>query len=222
KTLEWLDELRDNLRLSRRTNLKDTPPDDIDLEVITNNIRVVLARIGEESRELGGEYPQIASAINDAFESHWQELFVPEPIVNGKKVAFRRHNNGLESSHRRTRKAIRERTGRSETNSEMEQFGDLLAILSNLWNPTYQKEILRDVVDLGHSLSPFVKDLPKLRKEYRETRKGPEIQIADEKRRGILEDFIQALETTGSSNELVYTLQSILGVEADMEAVCLC
>jgi hypothetical protein len=222
KTLEWLDELRDNLRLSRRTNLKDTSPDDIDLEVITKNIRVVLARISEESRELGGEYPQIASAINDAFESHWKELFVPEPIVNGKKVAFRRHNNGLESSHRRTRKAIRERTGRSETNSEMEQFGDLLAILSNLWNPTYQKEILRDVVDLGYSLSHFVNDLPKLRKEYRETRKGPEIPIADEKRMGILEDFIQALETTGSSNELVYTLQSILGVEEDMEAVCLC
>lgn len=109
-----------------------------------------------------------------------------------------------------------------ETNSEMEQFGDLLAILSNLWNPTYQKEILRDVVDLSYSLSPFVNDLPILRKEYRETRKGPEIPIADEKRMGILEDFIQALETTGSSNELVYTLQSILGVEADMEAVCLC
>jgi len=62
KTLEWLDELRDNLRLIRRTNLKDTPPDDIDLEVITKNIRVVLARISEESRERGGEYPQIASA----------------------------------------------------------------------------------------------------------------------------------------------------------------
>ena len=222
KTLEWLDELRDNLRLSRRTNLKDTPPDDIDLEEVLMNIRAVLARISEESRELGGEYPQIASAINDAFESHWKELFVPEPIVNGKKVAFRRHNNGLESSHRRTRKAIRERTGRSETNSEMEQFGDLLAILSNLWNPTYQKEILRDVVDLSYSLSPFVNDLPILRKEYRKTRKGPEIPIADEKRMGILEDFIQALETTGSSNELVYTLQSILGIEGDMEAVCLC
>ncbi len=75
---------------------------------------------------------------------------------------------------------------------------------------------------LGYSLSPFVNDLPKLRKEYRETRKGPEIQIADEKRMGILEDFIHALETTGSSNELVYTLQSILGLEADMGAVCLC
>ncbi|MCW3142150.1 MAG: hypothetical protein N2V72_08305 [Methanophagales archaeon] len=139
-----------------------------------------------------------------------------------KKVAFQRHNNWLERSHRRTRKAIRERTGRSETNSEMEQFGDLLAILSNLWNPTYQKEILHDVKDLGHSLSPLIKDLPKLRKEYRKSRTGPEIPIADEKRMGILEDFIQALESTKSPDELVDTLQSILGADVDMGAVCLC
>ena len=139
-----------------------------------------------------------------------------------KKVAFRRHNNWLESNHRRTRKAIRERTGRSETNSEMEQFGDLLAILSNLWNPTYQKEILHDVKDLGYSLGPFIKDLPKLRKEYHETRKGPEIPIADEKRMVILEDFIHVLESAKSSDELVVTIQSILGVEKNMGAVCLC
>ena len=71
--------------------------------------------------------------MNNAFESHWEELFVPYPIVNGKKVAFLRHNNWLESSHRRTRKAIRERTGRSETNSEMEQFGDCEAFLINFF-----------------------------------------------------------------------------------------
>ena len=222
KTLEWLDELRDNLRISRKTNLKDSTPGDIDLEEVTRNIKAVLAKICEEGRELGGNFPQIASAINNAFESHWKELFVPDPIFNGKKVAFRRHNNGLESSHRRIRKAIRERTGRSETNSEMEQFGDLLAILSNLWNPTYQKEILHDVKDLGYSLSPFIKDLPKLRKEYRKSRTGPEIPIADEKRMGILEDFIDVLESAKSSDELVDTLQSILGVEEDMGAVCLC
>ena len=77
---------------------------------------------------------QIASAINNAFESHWEELFIPDPIVNDKKVAFRRHNNGLESSHRKIRKAIRERTGRSETNSEMEQFEDCEAFLITFLN----------------------------------------------------------------------------------------
>ncbi|RCV65238.1 PEGA domain-containing protein [Methanophagales archaeon] len=85
KTLEWLDELRDNLRISRKTNLKDSTPGDIDIEEVTRNIKAVLAGICEESRELGGNFTQIASAINNAFESHWEELFVPDPIVNGKK-----------------------------------------------------------------------------------------------------------------------------------------
>ena len=67
---------------------------------------------------------------------------MPDPIVDGEKISFRRHNNGLESSHCRIRKAICERTSREETNREMEQFGDLTAILSNLWNKTYQKEVL--------------------------------------------------------------------------------
>ncbi len=86
----------------------------------------------------------------------------------------------MESSHHKTRKGIRERTGKSETNHEMEQFGDLFAILSNLWNETYQKEIIKDVVDIGSSLSPFLKDLPRLRNEYRETRRGDAIPIDDD------------------------------------------
>ena len=61
--------------------------------------------------------------------------------------------------------------------------------------------------------SGVITDLPKLRKEYHETRKGPEIPIADEKRMGILEDFIHVLESVKSSDELVDTLQSILGVD---------
>jgi SRSO17 transposase len=67
KTLEWLDELRDNLWISRKNNLKDSAPGDIDLEEVLKNIRAVLAKICEEGRELGGQYPQIASAINNAF-----------------------------------------------------------------------------------------------------------------------------------------------------------
>ena len=76
--------------------------------------------------------------------------------------------------------------------------------------------------DIGYSLSPFIKDLPKLRKEYRKSRSGPEIPIADEKRMGIPEDFIYVLESAKSSDELVDTLQAILCVEEDMGAVCLC
>jgi len=212
RTLGWLEDLRDNLRISRKNHLKDFSQDDIDLEDILEDIKDVLAKIRKEGRELDGKYNKIAMDINDAFDRHWDELFVPAPIVNGKRISFRRHNNGLESSHRRIRKAIRERTGRSETNREMEQFGDLLAILSNLWNKTYQKEILNDVKDLGVTLSQFVNELPRLRKEYRHARRGPEISIADDDRMGVLEDFVQALDSPNLQNDLLSTLRSILRV----------
>ena len=84
---------------------------------------------------------------------------------------FSQSEVGLFGSTGNTRKSIRERTGRSEINREIEPFGDLLAILSNLWNETYQKEILFDIENIGRSLIPFVKDLPRLRKEYREIRR---------------------------------------------------
>jgi hypothetical protein len=219
KILQWLDELRDNLRITRKNNLKDSSPIDIDIEKVLKTIKEVLQKIRMESWKLEKQYQQIASAINDAFESHWDELFVPDPIVDDRKISFRRHNNGLESSHRRIRKAIRERTGRSETNREMEQFGDLLAILSNLWNETYQKEIIHDVVDIGSAFSPFVNELPILRKEYRKIRQGCVVPIADTERINVLEDFIKVLEMTGSSCELIPALQSILGVEASVEAI---
>ncbi len=210
KILQWLDELRVHLRITRENNLKDSLPTDVKLEDVLTKIKEVLLKIRMESWKLGKQYQQIASTIIDSFESHWEELFVPEPIVNGKKVSFRRHNNGLESSHRKTRKAIRERTGRAETNREMEQFGDLLAILLNLWNETYQKEILHDVVDIARSFSPFVKNLPTLRNEYRETRSGDAIPIDDAKRLNILENFIDVLETNEPDTELISALQSVL------------
>ena len=217
--MQWLDELRDDLRITRNNNLKDSKPIDIELDKILKKIKEVLHKIRMESWKLDKQYQRIASTIIDAFESHWEELFVPDPVVNGRKISFRRHNNGLESSHRRIRKAIRERTGKSETNQEMEQFGDLLAILSNLWNETYQKEILQDVVYIGRSLSPFVKDLPRLRKEYRETRRGDAIPIDDEERFSILENFIDVFENNELDSVLISSLQSILEVEGCSEFI---
>jgi hypothetical protein len=220
KILQWMDELRDNLRVTRKINLKDSLPVDVDIDEILIKMRGEFVNMRFESRKLGEQYQNIVSVISDSFERHHKELFVPYPIVDGKIIPFKRHNNGLESSHRRARKAIRERTGRAETNREMEQFGDLLAILSNLWNETYDKEIIGDCGDLGHALSLFVKDLPMLRKEYRKIRRGPAIPIADTKRMCVLEDFIEVLESANQSSELIATLQSILGVETGVVAVC--
>lgn len=220
KTLEWLDKLREQLRISRKDHLKDNPPDEIDIEIVKEDAKEILSTIHDEGEGLGGKYAKIASDINTAFDNHWSELFVPDPIVNGKKIHFKRHNNGLESSHRNTRKSIRERTGRSETNCEMEQFGDLLAIVSNLWNKTYQEEILGDVDDLCAALFPFVHNLPKLRKEYRKVRKGPDIPIPDSKRLDVLEKSLDLLESAESHEVLISKLQSILCAPNEVETIC--
>lgn len=218
-TLSWLDMLREQLRIYRDGHLKDEPSKTIDIEHIEEDITKILLKIRKEGREFGGKYEKVASQINKAFEDHWAVLFVPDPVVNGEKIPFKRHNNALESSHRRTRKAIRERTGRSETTREMEQFGDLFAILSNLWNPTYQDEILDDVDDLCDAFSPFIKELPRLRKEYREARKGPEIQIRDNKRLNVLNEFVRVLESDELKDSMISTLQSILRVTDDMAII---
>jgi hypothetical protein len=59
-----------------------------------------------------------------------------------------------------------------------------------------------------------------IQKEYREIRRGPAIPIADVKRICVLEDFIEVLESTKPSGELISTLQAILGAEMSVEAVC--
>lgn len=210
KTVEWLDEFCDLLKVSCKQHLKDYFPDIESLEDCKKLIKKRLNEVVVESRELEGDYERIALRIKNGFERHWDELFIPDPVVNGKRLSFRRHNNGLESSHRRMRKAIRERTGRAETNREMEQFGDLLALLSNLWNKTYQKEILCTVNDFAFSLNCFVDALPTLRKEYRRVRVGPEISISDGKRMDVLTGFVELLESGGSFDELFSPLKKIL------------
>jgi len=72
---------------------------------------------------------------------------------------------------------------------------------------------------MGHSLSPFVKDLPRLRNEYRETRRGNTIPIDDEERLSILENFIEVFENNELNSVLISSFQSILEMEGCSEIV---
>ncbi len=218
RVLGWLEGVRTDLRLTRMNHLKDSSMDETDIHIVLKDIKARLSTISREGNELGGKYVGNAKKITDAFERHWDELFVPYPVVNGIKIRFKRHNNGLESSHRRIRKSIRERTGKAETNLEMEQFGDLVAIVSNLWNPKYQKEIMSDVSDLAASLSPFVEELPRLREQYRVARAGPEFPIADSGRKECLELFVRSLESQNPIDEIMHICQ--LFVPKNATAAC--
>ncbi len=86
--MQWLDELCYNLRITRKTDLKDCLPTDVDIDGVLTQIRKVLVEIRVEGRNLGGKYLRIASAISDAFKSHWDELYITDPIIDGKKGAI--------------------------------------------------------------------------------------------------------------------------------------
>ena len=73
-----MDELCDNLRITRKTNLKDFLPTDVDLDGVLTQIRKVLVEIRVEGRNLGGKYLRIASAVSDAFKNYWDELFITD------------------------------------------------------------------------------------------------------------------------------------------------
>ena len=218
RTLGWLDDLRTHLRITRTNHLKDSLPMVDNFDATLKDIKNTLARIVKEGKELGGKHKRISASIKSSFDDHWEELFVPDPIVDGKRITFKRHNNSLESSHRRIRKSIRERTGNSETNREMEQFGDLLAILSNLWNENYQKEIIGDINDFAHHLSQFVEELSHLRNEYRVVRMGPELPIPDNKRKNCLELFVRSLESERPMEDMIHIFESFFQV--DVSAAC--
>lgn len=220
RTLGWMDTTRSPLRVSRGTHLKDAPPEKKDDEVMKANLRAVLDGIVQEGREIGGGFDRVACAIRANFEEHWEELFVPFPIVKGKPFWFRRHNNALECSHRWTRKGIRERTGREQTRVEMEQHGDLLAILSNIWNPSYQRLVLNDMNNLSEALGQYIPDLPRLRKEYRLVRVGPERPVPDEARFGLLQDFLKTMESSMDDKELLPMLLDIMRLDASVVAAC--
>ena len=85
--LQWMDELRDNLRVTRKINLKDSLPIDVDIDEILIKMSGGFVNMRFESRKLGEQYQNIVSVISDSFERHQKELFVPYPIVDGKIIS---------------------------------------------------------------------------------------------------------------------------------------
>lgn len=214
RTVQWLDLVREPLRISRTTHLQDIPPEKLGIRDVEILLRSILVKITKEGQELGNEYHRVASIIKKEFDRHWDELFIPYPLINGTPIWFRRHNNTLERSHRWARKSIRQRTGREQTQIEMEKYGDLLAIVSNLWNPVYQQQIMGDIENLSHMLGKYIPELPRLRREYHLGRRGPERPIADEKRISVLEGFLRILESSFDGDSIMEKLVDLIGEEA--------
>ena len=193
----WFEKVREALRLSRPKNPLEggEPIGSEELRFVERRLDKALKGIDEEARLLDGDYPKIASKIRKKVAEHRHELFVHVKDNTGRDVVFSRDNNFLERSHRWGRMRCRRRTGRSMTRREMDTYGALNAIFSNLFNELYVKEILGDVDDLGMVFQQL--DYGEVRgflKELYRARRKQFFPVRDSDRGLLLERLVESLE----------------------------
>jgi hypothetical protein len=162
---KWFEEIRKVLRVSRELSEKGqinspTMANENDLE-----FKKTILKIRDEGRKLGGEFTMISEKICENCENHMEELFVKVMNKNGEEIKLVRNNGIEELNHRWSRMHIRRRTGRSRTTKEMEKYGALLAVFSNIENENFINKVLDDVLD-------FVRDMQNVaKKDIQEARK---------------------------------------------------
>lgn len=144
---KWLQEIRKVLGISREFNGKKQN----NLQTYSNEIRPkfceTIRKFREENRSICGEFKEISKKISDNCQSHSDELFVKVIDLNGKEIKIIRHNGFEELNHLRSGMHIRRRTKRSRTTKEMEKYGALFAVLSNIECKDYIETVLSDVFD---------------------------------------------------------------------------
>ena len=149
-----------------------------------------ILKIRDEGKKLGGEYIAISEKICENCENHMEELFVKVMNKKGKEIKIVRNNGIEELNHRWSRMHIRRRTGRSRTTKEMEKYGALLAVFSNIENENYINEVLGDVVDFVREMQNVAEEeIQEARKLIRTFPQCPLIR-SDERRPVILREFI--------------------------------
>ncbi len=190
----WFEEIRKVLRVSREFSDKEQNVLPTKVNEMEPKFHDTIIKIRDEGRKLGGEYAEISEKIFQNCHDHLDELFVEVKDKNGKEIRIIRHNGIEELNHRWSRMHIRRRTGRSRTTMEMEKYGALLAIFSNIENEEYIKTVLADVKD-------FISDMQDVtRKELLDARElirtFPQSLLirSDAERPGILEEFIKLID----------------------------
>lgn len=191
----WIDEVRESMRLSREFCQDTHPLDEKKMDTIKKDIQKTLAWIEKQGIEIGGDYTVLADKIIKDFTRHWDELFVSVKKVSGKVPRIRRDNNIEERGHRLCRMQIRKRTGNGRTTRDMEKFGSLMAIFSNLFNETYMGDMLTTVDDLVAEFSriPYGEVRERKKKAKRE-RSYPRLPVSPKQREPKLKEFIEILE----------------------------
>ncbi len=144
---QWFEEIRKVLRVSREFSTNEQNVSPTKANEIEPKFNDVLMKIREEGRKIGGEYAEISKRIFQNCNDHMDELFVKVKDIHGEEIRIVRNNGVEELNHRWNRMHIRRRTGRSRTTMEMEKYGALLAVFSNIEIEEYIKMVLDDVKD---------------------------------------------------------------------------
>ena len=190
----WFEEIRKVLRVSREfsTNEQDASPtkaNEMELE-----FEEMLKKIRNVGRKLGDEFVDISKRILKNCYDHLDELFVEVKDIHGEEIRIIRNNGIEELNHRWSRMHIRRRTGRNRTTLEMEKYGALLAVFSNIENEGYIKSVLDDVKDFVREMQEITEsEVLDARKLIRTFPQSPLIR-SDSERPGILRDFIRLVD----------------------------
>ncbi len=191
---EWFEEIRKVLRVSREFSEKEQDVSLTNADEMEPKFNDTIKKIREEGRKLGGVYVEISEKILRNCHDHMDELFVKVKNMNGEEIRITRHNGIEELNHRWSRMHIRRRTGRSRTTMEMEKYGALLAVFSNIDNEEYIKKVLVDVKDFVREIQDVTEtEIHEARRLIRTFPQSPLIR-SDAERSMILREFIRLID----------------------------
>jgi hypothetical protein len=190
---KWFDEIRKVLRVSREFSGKEQNNLPTRANEIEPKFWESVSKIREEGRKLGGEFIEISKKLCDNCKNHLDELFVKVVDKKGNEIKIIRHNGIEELNHRWSRMHIRRRTGRSRTTKEMEKYGALFAVFSNIEYEDYIETVLSDVKDFVREMQNVSEiDVMEARKLIRTFPQCPLIRF-DIERPVILKKFIELI-----------------------------
>jgi hypothetical protein len=190
---KWFEEIRKVLRVSRELSEKGQMNSPTTANENDEELKDTILKIRDEGMKLGGDYIAISKKICENCENHMEELFVKVMNKKGEEIKIVRNNGIEELNHRWSRMHIRRRTGRSTTTKEMEKYGALLAVFSNIENENYIKKVLDDVLDFVRDMQNVTdEEVQEARKLIRTFPQCPLIR-SDARRPVILHEFIEMI-----------------------------
>jgi hypothetical protein len=190
---KWFEEIRKVLRVSRELSLKGQINSPTMANEMNQELKKTILKIRDEGRKLGGEYIAISEKIYDNCQNHMDELFVKVFNKRGEEIKIVRNNGIEELNHRWSRMHIRRRTGRSRTTKEMEKYGALLAVFSNIENRDFINKVFNDVSDFVREMQNVAEgEIQEARKLIRTFPQCPLIR-SDDRRPTILREFVKII-----------------------------